>query len=346
MPVTNSDGQSHQLPSNIVAQEFGEVNVKRTKDALEVNFTILMEPQGVEAEGWQTGVALDASASMKSLYGRGIQGRLSTEMMKEYEKKGWVTTSITDGRKVTALKKEATNDAFAKKLLNATPNVVEPLAREFISYLAGNLDADGGTTVIYWACGSAGDKSEVIGDFTEDQCRSLKITGPETSYGSKTILSPPVKYFAERFKDAKRGMYIFITDGKIDDLEEVKRLTTQYAQEIQAGKRNFLKCVLIGVGNEIDEGQMEELDDLDTGTDVDIWDHKIAKEMRSIIEIFAELAEENHIIAPTGSLLSDKGQVIKKFADGVPAKIAVSLPADSKWFELEVAGSKIRQVLE
>ena len=44
-----------------VAKEFGEVNVKRVKDSLEVLFTVLMEPSGSGAEGWQTGIALDAS---------------------------------------------------------------------------------------------------------------------------------------------------------------------------------------------------------------------------------------------------------------------------------------------
>src|ERR1051325_7254430 len=51
-----ADGTSHQLPSSLVAKEFGEVNVTRKRDATEVLFTILMEPQGADSEGWQTGV--------------------------------------------------------------------------------------------------------------------------------------------------------------------------------------------------------------------------------------------------------------------------------------------------
>lgn len=60
----------------MVAAEFGEVNVLRTGSKLRVSFTILAEPDGVEAEGYQTGVALDASASMKSVYGLAMQGRI------------------------------------------------------------------------------------------------------------------------------------------------------------------------------------------------------------------------------------------------------------------------------
>ena len=43
--------RSQQLPSNIIAKEFGEVNVRNTGDKIQILFTILMEPQGEQAEG-------------------------------------------------------------------------------------------------------------------------------------------------------------------------------------------------------------------------------------------------------------------------------------------------------
>lgn len=337
--------QSHQLPSSIVAKEFGEVNVRNTGKELQVQFTVLMEPQGKEAEGWQTGVALDASASMKGWFGRMLEGTVPPDVTADYEKRGWLGKRIEDGRKVKSFQKEAYDDAIKKGYLKFTLNIVQPVARDFIAYLAGNLDADGGTTVIYWACGD-GTAFEVFGDFTETQCRTLAVEGPKiVSFGTGTMLTPAVKYFVERFKEAKRGMYIFITDGKLDDLDEVKKYTTQLAQDIASGKHNFVKCVLIGVGDEIDEHQMEELDDLDTGTNVDIWDHKIAKEMRALVEIFAELVDENQIVAPTGIIYDSSGTIAWKRTDGVPAKISFSMPPTSEWFELEVHGQRIRQTV-
>lgn len=339
------DSKSHQLPSNLVAPEFGEVNVRHTPGGVEVQFTILMEPQGTEAEGWQTGVALDASASMKNWYGRNLTGKVPPAVAAEYEKKGWLDSRVEDGRPVKSFKKPAHEDAVARGYLKFTDNIVQPAAREFISYLAGNLDADGGTTVIYWACGD-GSATELLGDFTADQCKTLDLVGPnQAGFGRGTILVPAVKYFVERFHDAARGMYVFLTDGRLDDLEQVKRYTTDLALEIAAGKRNPIKCVLIGVGSDVDEGQMEELDDLDTGTDVDIWDHKIHHEMRGLVEIFAEVVSENTIVAPTGILFDSKGQVVKRFTDGVPAKLETILPLGSEWFELEVAGQRIRQAV-
>gem|GEM_PF-382919 len=335
----------YTIPSPQTAKEFGKVNVRKTSTELEVQFTILMEVQGQEAEGWQTGVAMDASASMKGWYGRMLQGKVPPEVAAEYEKKGWLQARTEDGRRVKSFQKTAYDDAIQKGYLKFTPNIIQPLAREFIAYLAGSLDADGGTTVIYWACGD-GTAFEVLGDFTEDQCHQLDILGPKSvTFGTGTVLTPAVKYFVERFADARRGMYIFITDGKLDDLAATKQYTTELAKAITADKRNPVKCVLIGVGDEIDEQQMEQLDNLDTGTDVDIWDHKIAKEMRALVEIFAELVTENQLVAPTGTVFDSDGKVIKAFTDGLPARISVLLPLTSPWFELEVHGQRIRQNL-
>ena len=293
-PKKQREAISHQLPSNVVCQEFGEVNVRKTPEATEVLFTILMEPVGADAEGWKTGVALDASGSMKNAF---------------------------------------------------SANEVEPLARRMTAYLASQLDAEGGTTAIYWACGD-GTEIEAIGDLTTENCETASFRGPRTAgFGQSTVLTPAVRYFVERFVDAKRGMYIFITDGQLHDLDEVKRYTTQLAKKIQADERNMVKCVLIGVGDSINEGQMEQLDDLETGTDVDIWDHKIAKEMRALVEIFAEVVSEYQIVAPSATIRDDAGNVVVKYADGLPAKVSFKMSPSSNAFELEVGGRRLRQTL-
>lgn len=140
-------------------------------------------------------------------------------------------------------------------------------------------------------------------------------------------------------------MYIFITDGRIYDLDKVKKYTTQLAKDISSSKRNPVKCVLIGVGDAIDERQLQELDDFDTGTDVDIWDYKIASEMASLVRIFAEVVDENQIVAPIGTIYDSTGNVIKKYTDGLPAKISISMPHTCEWFELEAYGQRIRQTI-
>lgn len=338
---------SHQLPSSMVAKEFGEVNVGRRGDAVEVRFTILMEPTGTAAEGWQTGVAIDASKSMLDIFGQGIndgpQGSPPRSLFDDYRRKGWLQVVKYQGQSFTIPLKEAKADMVARGHKTWTKNEVEPLARRVTAYLASNLDADGGTTVIYWACGD-GQQLEVVGDLTAEDCERAEFRGPKgVDFGDGTALAPAVRYFAERFKDAKNGMYIFLTDGELNDLEAVKRYTVGLCRDIQAKRRNPLKCVLIGIGENINEGQMEELDDLDSGTDVDIWDHKIAREMRAVVEIFAEVVSEHQIVAPTARIYDEAGQIVANFTDGLPAKVGFTMPATSKWFELEVAGERIRQ---
>lgn len=344
---SNSEEQqsSYQLPRSVVAKEFGEVNVKKSEHNLQVLFTILMEPQGADAEGWQTGIALDASASMRGLYGRSLIGEIPESLNKKYENKGWITLQVQDGKTYKVIKSQAYEDAIQKGYIKPSDNIVQPLAQQFITYLANNLDADGGTTVIYWA-GGDGSSIELLGDFTEEQCRQLEVNGPKSiNFGTGTILTPAVKYFTERFADAKRGMYIFLTDGRIDDLANIKRYTNLLANQIKSGQRNLVKCVLIGVGDEIDIRQLEELDDFATGTGVDIWDHKIATEMSALVEIFAEVVDENQIVAPTATIYDDSGKIVKKYTDGLPAKVSFPLPLNTQGFELEVYGQKIYQTV-
>ena len=336
-------GDGYTLPSSVTTKEFGKVDIYKTASELLVQFTILMEPQGREAEGWQTGLALDASSSMKHWYGRAVEGTMPDQTKKEFLKKGQATEGKFDGKWVVRYQRAAIDEAIGKGILKKSPNIVQPFVRESVSYLVSNIDASGKTSLIYWAC-EDGAQCEEIGDFTESGIAALTVEGPDRlGFGSGTMLLPPVRYFADRFKNAPRGMYLVVTDGRIDDLDDVKKFTVQLAREFEAGRRKPLKFVLIGVGREIDEKQMIELDNLDTGTDIDIWDHKIASELRSLVEIFAEVVDENQIVAPTATVYDAGGKVAKLFSDGLPAVASFTMPLDSEWFELEVHGRRIRQ---
>jgi hypothetical protein len=270
-----------------------------------------MEPR---REGTQTGIALDGSGSMADLYNAG-------------EDSGGFFGSL-----------------FGKKKASRQ-NAITPVAQQVCAYLARKLDADGGTTVIYWATGPGGSKVEVIGDLRAEQAET-HFFGPPQDFGSGTQLLPAVKYFVERFKDAPWGFYAFITDGELHDLEAVKKYSTQIAREVAAKKRNPLKFVLLGLGPNVNEGQMEELDDLDTGTDVDLWDHKLAKEMRQLHEIFAEVVDKNARIADRARILDPQGKVVKDYSDtGMSGYLEFEIASDAAYFTLEVNGNRIHQGL-
>jgi hypothetical protein len=224
-------------------------------------------------------------------------------------------------------------------------NIVTPVAQSLCAYLARKIDADGGTTCIYWATGNNGSQIEVVGDLTADQAEQHTFRGPR-DFGTGTQLLPAVRYFVERFKDAPWGFFVFVTDGELFDLDEVKRYSTQLAREVAVGKRRPVKFVLIGVGPDVNERQLEELDDLDTGTEVDLWDHKMAAEMRMLQEIFAEVVDRNARVAEGGRILDSNGKVIRDFRDtGLPALLRFVMPRGSTHFVLEVNGQRIVQAL-
>jgi len=222
-------------------------------------------------------------------------------------------------------------------------NIVSPVAQDMCAYLARKVAADGTVAVTYWATGD-GSRIEEIGTLTEVQAKQYNFTGPE-KYGSGTQLLPALEFFAKRFADAPWGMYILITDGALHDLDAVKRYTSQLAREIAAGQRNELKLVLIGVGKNVDERQMQELDDLETGTSVDLWDHKLAAEMQDLSEIFAEVVDESIIVADSGLVRDAKGNVVEDYRDkGVPALLVFTLPSGAESsFTLEIAGQSVTQ---
>src|SRR3984957_8193185 len=111
-----------------VVEPFGEVNVRPAPGGkVKVAATILMEPH---KEGAQTGVALDGSASMAGLYGLG------------HETGGFLASLL-------GMTKPRTNE-------------VTPVAQKVCAYLARKIDADGGTTCIYWATGQGGASIEVV----------------------------------------------------------------------------------------------------------------------------------------------------------------------------------------
>lgn len=350
-PPEKKEDPGRKLPGSMLAPEFGEVRVRVDGDTCHVSYVVLIGLEGSKVEeGWQTGVALDASGSMKGAFGLGLdkgpKGEPPQNVIQDYLNRGWLQQIRQGNQTHLVPTSDCEKDLVAQGYRRWSRNQIEPEARKFTRFLADNLDADGGTTVIYWACGD-GSQIEDIGDFTSDQCDTAAFKGPtKHGFGQRTVLTPAVKYFADRFKDAKNGMYVFVTDGELHDLEEVKRYTISLCKDIEKKRRNPLKCVLIGLGDAINESQMEQLDELDSGTDVDVWDHKIAKEMHNIIEIFIELIPKDRIVAPTGRILDDSGNVVKSYTDGLTAGGEFSMPASSSCFVLEAAGKQIKQSIQ
>ena len=303
-----------------VVEPFGEVNVyKQQNGSINIVATILSVP---DLEGVRMGLALDGSASMKKMYG---------------------VSGVVGG-------------VFGAAA--SVPNVVEPVAHTMINYLS-NFSSNGKVDLIYWACSADGSKIEEVGEFDEEKTRNLAIIGPKKlPWGRGTKLLAPLKHFIDKFKDAPAfgvkqpgALCVFVTDGIIEDLSEVKQYCFQYAQEIANKSKPFIKMLLIGIGDEVDEGQMEELDKMfegknikdASGQDIDIWDHQLASDMNKLEQVFKELVSEDITVIDSGRILNQAGKVCKDYSDGVPALLRFNLPSGSTAFTLEFSGGSIIQ---
>lgn len=220
-----------------------------------------------------------------------------------------------------------------------TPNVVEPVAKAMLKFLSG-YSGTGEVEMSYWAVGPGGKEVEAVGSVTHDKIDSLKIR-PKKIMGRSTFLLPIMKYFVEdKLKDAPWAMAVIITDGLIDDMEDVEKYTEHYAVAVNAGKQKLIKLVLIGLGEHVDAGQLERLDNFEASVDVDVWSSKLASEMEELYEVFDEVMSENFILASSGKVLDNNGQVLIAYNDGFPAKIEFKLNTGSTGFKLEIPGQQ------
>jgi hypothetical protein len=226
-------------------------------------------------------------------------------------------------------------------------NVMQVVAVSMAQMLA-DFDSDGETTVIYWATGLAGENIETLGDMNSSALEKFSFSGPK-KFGTGTKLFPAMNYYTtERFANVPWSIFVFITDGVIEDLENVKARSLEIAAEMAAGNRGFTKFVLIGLGAEIDERQMEELDNLDygglktpEGEKIDLWDSRNAADMTTLDTVFDECVGENSIISNSAVVTDSFGNPVMplrraSYADGLPALIEFVCAPGSTGFTVNI----------
>jgi len=109
--------------------------------------------------------------------------------------------------------------------------------------------------------------------------------------------------------------------------------------------------VLLGIGEEVDESQMAELDDMfegsglkdPAGNDLDLWDHKLVAEMRKVEEIFAEVVSADAIVLASARIVDQAGTLCKDYPDGMPAMLRFKMPKGSTAFTIDFAGDSVTQ---
>lgn len=229
--------------------------------------------------------------------------------------------------------------------LGGVRNQVEPQMRWMLEYLA-TKDKDGILRVAYWATGD-GSQLEVVGDLTGVEAKEYKFPGPQY-YGKGTVMLPVLRDYvahvrAQAEKGAKRGLAVIITDSQIYDPADVKAYSAQVAKEIAAGRLPRLNFVLVGVGEQIDEEQMEQICHEEYDGVGHLWCHRIADKMEEMAELVAVLVDETMTVASGGTIYDDKGTVLKRYETRLPAVFEFKVPEGCKSFTLEVNGQKFTQ---
>ncbi|NNC17294.1 VWA domain-containing protein [Corallococcus exiguus] len=224
-------------------------------------------------------------------------------------------------------------------------NQVEPQMQWMLEYLA-NKDRDGKVRVTYWACGD-GTQLEMVGDLTGPQAKGYRFPGPK-SYGKATVMLPVLRDFVAHIKQqvgegAKRGLAVIITDSQINDAHDVTAYATQVAKEIASGRLPRINFVFMGVGEHVDEEQMEEISHTTYPGVGHLWCHRHADRMEEMAELVAVLVDETMTVAAGGTVYDEQGNVLKTYEGRLPAVLEFEIPPTCKRFTLEVAGQRFDQ---
>ncbi|HQR35420.1 MAG TPA: VWA domain-containing protein [Blastocatellia bacterium] len=232
--------------------------------------------------------------------------------------------------------------------LGPVRNQVEPQMRWMLEYLASK-DRDGVLRVAYWATGSGAD-IEVVGDLAGAQAQTYKFPGPKY-YGKGTVMLPVLRDYIAHIRsevsanNARRGLAVIITDSQLHDGEDVKAYSAQVAKEIAAGRLPRLNFVLVGVGDQVDEEQMEDICHEEYPGVGHLWCHRVADRMEEMAELVAVLVDETMTVAAGGTIFDDQGKVVKVYEARLPAVLEFTVPESCKSFTLEVAGQRYTQPL-
>jgi hypothetical protein len=227
-------------------------------------------------------------------------------------------------------------------------NQVEPQVRWMLEYLA-TKDRNGLLRVAYWACGDGGSRIEVLGEMKGVDVKGYSFPGPK-NMGNRTCLGPAIRDYVDYLKaqakqGARRGCAVFITDGQIHDQKEVEELSGQIAKDIISGRLPRTNFVLVGVGGDVDEEQLEHIAHQEFKGVGHLWCHRIAEEIGQVAELVAVLVDENMTVAAGGTITDDKGKVVKVYEGRLPAVLEFDVPEDTKFFTLEVNGQRFKQPL-
>ncbi len=301
----------------------------------EVIAVLLHDPA---VEGLDAAIYLDASGSMAEEY-----------KYDKHDKRAAAAAAVAEAAATAAPpppKRGAIGRLFGwfKKATTPRPmtNDVEPEAQSILEYLA-TKDRNGKLRICYWSNGV-----EHVGELGALDARKTRFAGPKGMQMGGTELEPALRDYVDYLKvqvktGARRGLAVIITDGRLQDEKKVVAFSAEVAEGIAEGRLPRMNFVLVGVGDDVDEEQMERICHEEYEGVGHLWCHRIAKEVSQMAEIVAVLVDETMTVAAGGTIYDDRMQVIKTYKGRLPAVLKFAVPAGSKNFTLEVEGRQYTQ---
>lgn len=230
------------------------------------------------------------------------------------------------------------------------PNYVQAVARKLGATLCA-VSKTGKSSAVYWAVGTDGSRLEEIGEFDEPGWEGLSITGPRREkWGKGTKLLPAIRHGVEQIAlGSELTIGVVLTDGIIEDEKECTDYCLKIGREMASGRRSRVKLILIGIGHEVDEGQLERFDNMfeGTGIDYDLWSHGMVESMQDEADILAvlygELIDEDTTVASSGRVEDASGRQLAAWPDGMPGKFRFVLPRGQMSFTIKAGSQKVVQ---
>lgn len=224
---------------------------------------------------------------------------------------------------------------------------VESSVRSMLKYLASK-DRNGILRLAYFAA-KTGEEIELIGNLSASEFEEVDLAGP-SCFGVSTQLHPAIRDYVDYAREqatlgAKRGCAVFVTDGFIQDVPQVKLQTRLLADRIAAGDLVHINFILMGVGDGVSKQQFEDICSEDYGSLGSVWSYCIADELNQLSEIMLGVVDASMSVASGGTIFDDQGNVVKVYLGRLPAVLDFNMPQNASGFTLEVYGQRFTYLM-
>lgn len=262
-------------------------------------------------------------------------------------------TSLTRAAQCTCLAIEGTGGMqryFGRGTF--APGEIRSAAQAATCFLS-KQDREFGTNVVYW--GTKNPLHYTALGYRSDQQWSNFGFPPPSAYGTCGCLKPTIQYFVEMLmgevlsecvveprpsKIRKSiGIFVFLTDGLIDDFGEVRQYLVQVEQLAEKSRYQAVHIIAAGWGDQFlgdSQGQMNLLAAQFMQSEKLQFRLVVADQLSGVVDLIKAAVLAGFPVARSGKVTDERGREVCKFLDGVPGSFEFYLPFDSRRFYLHI----------